>query len=119
MLCHFLERSVVIAIRYNYHAANHRFKWKQTPYPIYFLRRYISLRSVLHKWKRSIILKKKNECVFNGKHSPYNNNNNNHKHFFCKKKIRCVYLLVKNNHLHFIKNIKRSDLKINLYNNFK
>ena len=39
MLCHFHNRRVVKAIRYIIYAGTMHDQWKQTPYPIWFLRR--------------------------------------------------------------------------------
>ena len=40
MLCHFHNRRVVKAIRYINYVETMHDKWKQTPYPICFLRRF-------------------------------------------------------------------------------
>ena len=40
MLCHFHNHRVVKAIQYIIYAETMREKWKQTPFPIWFLRRY-------------------------------------------------------------------------------
>ena len=42
MLCHFHNRGVLKPIRYIIYAETMHDKWKQTPYPIWFLRRYDS-----------------------------------------------------------------------------
>ena len=39
MLCHFHNRRVVKAIRYTIYDETMHDKWRQTPYPIWFLRR--------------------------------------------------------------------------------
>ena len=39
MLCHFHNRRIVIAIRYIIYAETMHDKWKETHYPIWFLRR--------------------------------------------------------------------------------
>ena len=44
MICHFHNRRVVKALRYINHVETMHDKWKQTPYPICFLRRCATLR---------------------------------------------------------------------------
>ena len=44
-----MERSRKLSDKKN-HTVNIFFKWKQTPYPVYFLKRYTIIVAHYHKW---------------------------------------------------------------------